>query len=401
MGRRSSWTAARMPTPSCCAEPSASGVGAAYPGSVTEGGAAPAGRSQSAGLVERADQLNELGRHETALQLATRALATDPTDAAAAVAAGVALLNTGRLPEGIDVLRSAVVHHPSDAQLLRLLAFGYTRTGPREWAVRCAARSVELQPWEPMGHCQLSEALLSVGDRAGAVHAAEEAVRLAPQLAKTHLALAEALHPEGARADAQLPRAEEHVRRALQIEPTSAYAHNELARIALARGRRFRAAAHLADAVRSDPRLEAAHANMDVVLGQLIVWAHRGMIGLCVALAVTGFSGVALAGRQPASMPLRVTVSVVAVALVVGSLSWLVRSLRRRVPGNLLRPFVRGFVRRDRLGAAWAGFMGLQWLALLGASLLPPEVVGAAGVVGLHTLWIGAAISWLRYLMRP
>ncbi len=351
-------------------------------------------------MVRRADQLNDLGRHEQALELVMPVLAADPAHVNAAVAAALALLNTDRPGEGVEVLRAALAANPHEPELLWLLSKAYVRTAQPEWAVWCASEAARIEPLDPTIRCQLSATLLVVGDREAAIHEARQAVELAPDLARTHLALAEALFPEGAKADRRSAEAEHHVRLALEIEPDSTYAHNELARISIGRGKQLTAASHLVDAVRSDPRERAVHANMDVVLGNVILWAHRGMLGLCVALGLTGLAGMMIGGEEPVALPLRLGVSVTAAGVVLGAMYLLVRLVLRRVSADLLRSFLRGFVRRDRLGALWGAFMLIQWLALLAACLLPPLGIAVAGLVGLHTLWIGAAISWLRILAR-
>ncbi len=287
-------------------------------------------------MVRRADQLNDLGRHEQALELVMPVLAADPAHVNAAVAAALALLNTDRPGEGVEVLRAALAANPHEPELLWLLSKAYVRTAQPEWAVWCASEAARIEPLDPTIRCQLSATL----------------------------------------------------------------AHNELARISIGRGKQLTAASHLVDAVRSDPRERAVHANMDVVLGNVILWAHRGMLGLCVALGLTGLAGMMIGGEEPVALPLRLGVSVTAAGVVLGAMYLLVRLVLRRVSADLLRSFLRGFVRRDRLGALWGAFMLIQWLALLAACLLPPLGIAVAGLVGLHTLWIGAAISWLRILAR-
>jgi Flp pilus assembly protein TadD len=140
--------------------------------------------------VRRADHANALGRHDEALRLASQVLAGDPTHHGASVAAGIALLSTGRVAQGIEMLRAAVAAHPDSAEVLRLLSCGYVRSGQSTWALRSARAAVALEPWEPMARCQLSEALVASGDRLAAIHEGERAVELAPHQAQAHLTLA-------------------------------------------------------------------------------------------------------------------------------------------------------------------------------------------------------------------
>jgi Tfp pilus assembly protein PilF len=304
------------------------------------------------------------------------------------VAAGVALLNTGRLAEAIEVLRGAVASHPGSPDLLRMLAFGYVRTGQRPWAVECARRAVALAPHSVLCLCQLSEALGSVGDRPGAIAAAEQAVSHAPQAALAHLTLAEALHPEGRPVKRDLPRAEHHVRVALELEPDNAFAHNELARIRLAQGRSFAAAGHLSDAVIADPQERAAHQNMDLVFVRAVQLAHYSIAVACVLFLLWGVLPWPRAAMTAACL-----------ATLALALGWVWVRLRRAVPRSL-GAFLRGFARRDRLGTAWAAVVGLVGVILAVASVLPAPFPAVAGGGGINLLILGVVLSWIRVIVR-
>lgn len=335
-------------------------------------------------IVRRADHANALGRHDEALRLASQVLAGDPTHLGASVAAGIALLNTGRVSQGIEMLRAAVAAHPDSAEALRLLSFGYVRSGQSTWALRSAHAAVALEPREPMARCQLSHALVASGDRLAAIHEGERAVELAPHLAQTHLALAEALHPQGAAADKYVDRAEQHVRRALELEPDNALAHNELARIAIARGRFYRAAGYLANGVAVDPGQHVLHVNMNVVFGLAVRQAHFSILGACLVIVLWSLS----------PWP-RWVVSVLSVLTVAVALGWVWWRLRRAVPRHLLA-FLRGFAKRDRLGLAWAGVVVAVALILATVAVLSPTHVASAASGVLRLLLIGSLISWVR-----
>lgn len=125
------------------------GRGGAYPEAVNAGAGGDATTR-----VRRADHANALGRHDEALRLASQVLAGDPTHHGASVAAGIALLSTGRVAQGIEMLRAAVAAHPDSAEVLRLLSCGYVRSGQSTWALRSARAAVALEPWEPMARCR-------------------------------------------------------------------------------------------------------------------------------------------------------------------------------------------------------------------------------------------------------
>ncbi len=352
--------------------------------------------------VERAVRLLSLGRADEAIRTLGPVVAAHPEQTRPSAVLAVALLQQQRAGEAADLLARVIAANPEAAEPHRLMSIALRLLRRPHEAVGAAYRAAVLDPHDVDHRVELAETYLATRQLAPAREAAQQAVAMAPESAASHLIMADVLFPEFVKPrKADLVGAQWHVRRALELEPGNVYARNELARIMMADGRALEAAGVLSAAVGDDPDEQALHINLDLVFGTVVRWAHWGMIALCVSVVVIGLVGYGVAQRTD-SLAVHITTSLAALTVVVGAAGWLTRSVRRRVPDHLLRPLLRGFARRDKLGALWAGFMTLQWLGLLVGSCLPPMGVLLAGVAGFHTLWIGVALSWLRFFVyRP
>ena len=231
--------------------------------------------------------------------------------------------------------------------------------------------------------------------RQAAVAAARRAIEVAPHVAAAHLALADALFPEGVKPDdRQLAEAERHVRAALALAPDNASAHNELGRIAMARGEHFAAAAALASSVVTDPRQDAPLANLSMVFGQLVGRAHYVVFVLWL---VGRFTITKTTFERSALWILE------GVGLAV--LGWTAVQLRWAAGGIRARILLREFARRDPIGAAWGGALAIGALGFLVMGLTPEAVtralvpiVGGCLVVGMVLSWV--RVSWFRRRQR-
>ena len=101
-------------------------------------------------------------------------------------------------------------------------------------------------------------------------------------------------------------------------------AHNALARIAIARGRYYRAAGYLADGVAVDPDKRVLQANVDVVFGLAVRQAHISVFAACLVIVLWSLS----------PWP-RWVVSVLSALTVAVALGWVWWRLRRAVPRHL------------------------------------------------------------------
>lgn len=319
--------------------------------------------------------------------MAVRGLASEPGDSELLIQAAVAHLGLGAPAESRRLLLSAAAVDPGSARIHRILSFVALQEGLTPEAVREGLRAVQLSPFDASGHAQLARAWARQGDRTAARTAAGRALELAPDAADSHLAMADVLFPDGARPPkADLARAEEHLARALQIEPGSAAALNDLARIHLARGHGVLAAGHLASAVRADPMTEVMQRNMDVVFISLVARAHWILF---VMWFVTRQVFRAGGGESPRWVPL-----VLAVA-GLGLIGWVGLRLRAQVPAYL-GAFVRGFVRRERVGSLWAVCLLATAVLFLASAVAPDSIREALLLWAWLPLLTGAVLSWAR-----
>ncbi len=350
---------------------------------------------EAAATVARADLLDDLGRWDEALRVVSPVLAAHPEHLGAGVTAGVCLINSGRAQEASVVLQRICAAHPQASDPPRLLSLAAVQLLESSRAVECARRAVDLAPWQADVHIQLAAALTCARDRQAAVAAARRAIEVAPHVAAAHLALADALFPEGVKPDdRQLAEAERHVRAALALAPDNASAHNELGRIAMARGEHFAAAAALASSVVTDPRQDAPLANLSMVFGQLVGRAHYVVFVLWL---VGRFTITKTTFERSALWILE------GVGLAV--LGWTAVQLRWAAGGIRARILLREFARRDPIGAAWGGALAIGALGFLVMGLTPEAVtralvpiVGGCLVVGMVLSWV--RVSWFRRRQR-
>ena len=140
---------------------------------------------------------------------------------------GVALIDKGRIVEGITELRNAVQMMPS---------YGEARM-------------------------TLGNALERTGDHSGALAELQEAARLLPRPAKAHMALGIVFARTG-----QPAQAVEQYEEALRREPSSPEVHSNFGAALERLGRTSEAATHYAEAVKLKPTYPEAHYNLAAVL---------------------------------------------------------------------------------------------------------------------------------------
>lgn len=339
----------------------------------------------------RAESLNSLGRYDQALATASRALASDPEDGELLIQAAIAHLGLGAPGESRWLLRSAAAADPGSARVHRILSFVALQDGLVPEAVQAGLRSVQLSPFDALAHAQLARAWARQGDRTAALTAAGRALELAPDSADSHIAMADVLFPDGTRPPkADLVRAEEHLGRALQLEPGSAAALNDLARVHLARGHGVLAAGHLASAVRADPMTEVMQRNMDVVFISLVARAHWILFVMWFVTRQVFREG---GGDSPRWVPL-----VLAVA-GLGLIGWVVLRLRAQIPAHL-EAFVRGFFRRERVGSLWAACLVATAVLFVASALAPDAIREALLLWAWLPLLAGAVLSWVRVVRQ-
>ncbi|MEO8827966.1 tetratricopeptide repeat protein [Lapillicoccus sp.] len=342
-------------------------------------------------LVEqRAATLNDLGRYAEALTAVGPQIAANPHDEGLLVQAAVALIELDREPEALSYLRAARAADPESVRVHKLMSLALRGAGQPQEAYRAAVHATRLAPSDPGAHIQVARSACELNDRTNGLQAARYAVHLDPTSAQSHLAVSDVVMPEGRRpSKADLSLAQEHVTRALQLEPGNPVALNEMARIQMARGRLVSAAGHLSSSVRSAPGVDVMQRNMDQVLIGLVGRFHW-------VLFLVWFAGsrVIVAQHMRPSRWLLVLLGVVGVAVV----AVIGRRLQRQVPASMRAGFVRGFGRRQKLCAAWGGCLLLTSVLFFTAAVAPIGWALGLFFAGGVPMAFGAVLSWVTYL---
>lgn len=345
-------------------------------------------RVGSAGAVERAEALQELGRHAQALEVVGAALVSDPDDVDLLRSAAVSEFGLDRHGAAERHLRAALRVDPGSGWTLALLSMARRHLGDMTEAVAYGRRAVQCEPLSAATHLQLALALAASGDgHDEAVAEAHRSLELAPGWSAGHHGMATVMYPyEKKRVSRKrLRAAETHLRLALEAEPGDAALLNDLARVQMAKGRHVNAAGNLARAVQQDPNQHVIHTNMDIVLGTRIARAHWVLFLMWLVLRHTAGTAV-VATWVPAVL------AVVGAALIGGMVWSLYRSIGPAVPA-----FLRGFLRRQRLLTAWAACIVLSFVAFVAATVVPQSSTSVLITYSGVPLLVGAGLSWVRY----
>jgi tetratricopeptide (TPR) repeat protein len=277
-----------------------------------------------------AEALCDLRRYQEALALLSRAVASDPDNPRAWCLMARAQLGLRRHAEALQAANAAVALAPDYEWPHRLASIALEEQGNHWEAVRAAREAVRLAPHTWQAHVRLAHAGIQAWGMDQARVAAERALTLAPGVADTHIAAAAA-------AAGDRREAEAHLRRALAIEPDSAVAHNELARLHLRQAHAAnpaglaRAAKGFATAVRSDPRASVSRHNLDVVVRAFLGRAAYG-VWLGTYLIVRLDTNVGPAAARIAALALLAVLSL----FVWGFVGRLTADLRRYLVRELL-----------------------------------------------------------------
>lgn len=160
-----------------------------------------------------------------AKELLARRPAGDPDDVRAWLRMAACHNSTRDFEDALHAAEEALRRAPDDFSAHRFRSFALRRLGRSDESVAAAREAIRIMPDHWMGYTTLSEALIYPADRwPQAYEAAVTAVRLAPEEVATHGALWKAALALG-RHDV----CEQAVREVLRIDPSNAWALQELA----------------------------------------------------------------------------------------------------------------------------------------------------------------------------
>jgi tetratricopeptide (TPR) repeat protein len=272
-------------------------------------------------LLTQGTQLNNIGRHDAAVSVLSKAIVAAPHAVEPHCEMAFALLSLRRFHDALREADAAVSLDPQYERPHRLRAIILNQLYRPKDALVAAQTAVRLAPDLPSALYTLGNTQLRVKRVDDADRTAENLVRVAPAWDLSHL-----LRGQVAIRRKQWRSAEEANRRALQIDPTNNIALNNLG-VALQGQRRQKEALEIyQQAAQLDPNDEVARAN--------IVRMVRPVSGLGL---VWDFVRMALV---PWAIP------IVLIQLIIR----FARSARRRAQ---LRPGAQIYYDREGAGAHW------------------------------------------------
>jgi len=167
-----------------------------------------------------ANTLSKMGEHHQAVSTYRHLLEIDPSHLEARSRLGTALAQAGRLEEGIAELRQVAERDPGNARVRLNLGVALAEAGDLRGAIVQHLAVIDLKPERArltLAHFNLGTFYRKMGDPQRAEEHYRKALELDPQLAGAHFDLGEILSAQGRFAEA-FP----HYSRASEIQPASA-----------------------------------------------------------------------------------------------------------------------------------------------------------------------------------
>jgi Tfp pilus assembly protein PilF len=195
--------------------------------------------------------------YRSELTLWRSAVAAYPNNPRAHSNLGLALFESGQLPEAIAQYGAALRLAPDSAEIHNNLGNVLFLTGQPEAAMAEFDEALRLEPGFAKAHYNRGTLLVQLGRLPDAVAEYEAALRLDPDYADAHNNLGNVMFQLG-----HLPEAVAHYDQALRLDPESAEAHNNLGSALLQSGRIDEAARQFEEALRLRPDYAKARANL-------------------------------------------------------------------------------------------------------------------------------------------
>jgi tetratricopeptide (TPR) repeat protein len=280
-------------------------------------------------LLAQGTQLNNIGRHDDAVPLLSKAIAASPQAVEPRCELAYALLSLGRLQNALKEADAAASLDPQYERPHRLRSIILSRLDRPKDSLAAAEAAVRLAPDLPSGLYTLGSAQLRIKRNEAAERTAQSLIAIAPAWALSHILVGQV-----AVRRKQWKKAEEANRAALQIEPTNQIALNNLG-VALQGQRRSKEALEIYQrAAQLDPDDPVAKAN--------------------IVRMVQPISGAGVAWNIIRMVIVPWSIPIVLIQLTIQ----FIRSARRR---GQLRPGARMYYDRTLAGS---GFLTRLFLAL-------------------------------------
>jgi tetratricopeptide (TPR) repeat protein len=237
------------------------------------------GRLDAQGTFALATRLAAAGRDAEAEPLLRKLISLDPYHDAAYASLGTLLARTGRQTEAFQVLTYAVKRGPRGPEPYLALADLYWSRQAYPQAIRELQAAVRRDPRRDDAWYLMAQCFDELQQPTRAREALEQAARAVPRRgsagrhARVQVDLARIRWKHGEPA-----AAEEHLRRALQVEPESPHAHYTMAEVLLSQPgespeRLARAEGHLRRALHAAPGYPPAHYQLGMIASRRGDWA--------------------------------------------------------------------------------------------------------------------------------
>jgi Flp pilus assembly protein TadD len=325
----------------------------------------------------------DVKRHDDAVSLLARVIASDPENGRAWCLLATALLGARRYRDAAAAAKQAVAVSPTDEWAHRLVSIAHVNLGDAEAAVRAAREACKQAPegwrcWFCLAQAALVNVRLPYGFSEEEVAIAEHAAGIARKLAP-HQADVFYISGRASFAREHFEQARKYQEKALALDPTHAGALNELGRISLKTQRLRRAADYFVRAAGAAPHVSAYSRNVSVS-----VWGLIAGITYITAIA-TGFLATVVFATGDNEWPVAAS-GLGAVAVLSAMLAtWRFSALPRAT-----RPLLRTRRVRSVLGAVYGSII----VAIVVSAAVPRigcwAALAAAGV-GLIALVYAAA----------
>ena len=207
---------------------------------------------------------HQVGKHNTAVDLITKALAIKPDFAEAHNNLGNTFNELGRLDEAMASFHNALAIKPDYVDAHNNLGNTFQELGRLDEAMASYLKALSLKPDYPEAHNNLGSAFNELGRLDEATTSYLKALSLKPDYDEAHNNLGIALHNQG-----KLEEAVASYDKALAIKPDFAEAHNNLGKAFKDLGRLDEAVASYDKALAIKPDFAEAHNNLGSVFNEL------------------------------------------------------------------------------------------------------------------------------------
>jgi len=206
---------------------------------------------------------HQLGQHQPAVQLISRAIAIKPSSAYYANLAEV-WRALGQLDNSIECSRTALALQPAYPEAANHLGLALMQQGRLAEAIEQFQAALRVRPNFAIVHTNLADAFRTQGEVESAIKHYRKAIECDPNLATAHGNLGQLLCERQ-----ELPEALEHCKKAIELRPGLAAAHGNLGTVLSMMGKLDEARQHFVEALRLNPRFAAAHGNLGTVLSMM------------------------------------------------------------------------------------------------------------------------------------